>query len=73
MISKKAEKELLAGGASSQLRKDLNKVRQNRHNPFLVDGQVDIDRYLTFLNEFNAFINHQPKPLRRIIDKDMKL
>ena len=73
MISKQAEEELLAGATSVKLREDLARIAQNRHNPFLVNGQVDIDRFLTFLNEFNEFINHQPKPQSRMIDKNMKL
>lgn len=73
MLSKEAEEELLAGATCPRLREDLNRLAQNRQNPFLVDGEVDVDRYISFLNDFNEFINHQPKPLSRMIDKVMKL
>jgi hypothetical protein len=39
----------------------------------LVNGSVDLDRLLEFFNQFNEFINHQPKPFAPMIDKDMRL
>lgn len=42
-------------------------------SPIKVFGEVDIDRLLTFLTQYNRFINHTPRPFRRIIDKDMRL
>ncbi|MDQ7778974.1 MAG: hypothetical protein RDV41_04610 [Planctomycetota bacterium] len=61
----------LAG--STQLRDDMRRVREQRHDPFTVDGEVDLDRVVEFLNEFNAFISHEPRPFRRIVDRDMRL
>ncbi len=37
------------------------------------DGKVDADAHIEFLNQFNEFINHEPKPFRKIIDRVMKL
>ncbi len=72
-ISEKAKQELLKLSESASFRKDMQTVRANRHNPFLKDGKVDADAYIEFLNQFNEFINHTPKPFRAMIGKDMKL
>jgi hypothetical protein len=44
---------------------------RQRHNPFIRNGEVDVDAYTTFVQEFNAFINHETKPFRRMIDDFM--
>lgn len=72
-ISKRAEKELIELSRSDSLRKDMEAVRSNRHNPFLKDGKVNIDAYIEFVTQFNEFINHEPKPFRKMIDRVMKL
>lgn len=66
-------KELRELACSLKLRQDLRKVEEQRHNPFLVNGVTDLDRLLTFLTEYNYFMNHAPKPFRKIIDKVVKL
>ncbi len=73
MLNDEQKKELLAFAKSSKLRQDLRQVSKNRHNPFIVNGNVDLDCLLTFLNEYNYFINHTPKPFRKIIDRDVRL
>ncbi len=70
-LSDKEKKEFRA--LSPELNRDLRKMAQNRHNPVLVNGEVDMDRLLTFLNECNLFFSHKKKPFCRIIDKDMRL
>ena len=73
-LSKEAKRELVEAAASETLRKDMQHLRDQRHNPFLLDdGRVDIDAYIDFLNRFNEFINHEPKPLKPFIEKEMKL
>lgn len=72
-LSKEEKAELKNLADSSKLQEDMRKVRSARHNPFIVDNQVDIDRLLTFLVEYNYFINHTLKPFRKIIDRDMRL
>ncbi len=72
-LSEEAKKELRASAQSTKLRDDLTKVARNRINPFLVNGQVDMDRLLTFLDECNEFMGHKRKPFRPMIDKDMRL
>lgn len=73
MLSDAEKKELKELAKSSKFREDLRKISKNRHNPFMVNGDVDVDRLIIFLTEYNYFINHNPKPFRRIIDKIMKL
>lgn len=72
-FSPEAEREFRELAESASFRKDMETVRANRHNPFVKDGKVDIDAYLEFVEQFNEFINHEPKPFRRMIDKDMRL
>ena len=74
MFSEEMKKELRELAESEAFRKDMETVRANRHNPFIKeDGTVDVDAYLEFLDDYNEFINHEPRPFRRIIDKDMRL
>ncbi len=72
-ISEESKEELLKLSRSADLREDMQTLRRNRHNPFFKDGRVDADAYIEFVTEYNKFINHSPKPFRRIIDKDMRL
>lgn len=71
-LSKKERAELVALAQSASLKKDMQYLANHRHNPLMVNGEVDPDRYVLFVTEFNAFINHQPKPFKRIIDRIMK-
>lgn len=57
----------------NSLKEDMKILRKERHNPFVRDGKVDMDAYLEFVTEFNEFINHAPKPFKKIIDHDMRL
>lgn len=66
-------KELLELAGSSSLREDMRYLSAHRHNPVIVDGQVNMDRLLDFLNAYNEFINHEPKPFKPMIDRDMRL
>ncbi len=72
-LSTKEKEELLALAKSASLKKDMQYLADHRHNPLIVNGKVDPDRYLTFVTEYNAFINHQPKPFKPMVDKIMKL
>lgn len=65
--------ELLRLAHSSSMREDMRYLSAHRHNPVIIDGQVSMDRLLDFLNGFNEFINHEPKPFKPMIDKVMKL
>ncbi|MBF0567468.1 MAG: hypothetical protein HQK95_01240 [Nitrospirae bacterium] len=58
---------------SETLRLDMRAVAAHRHNPFMKNGQPDIDACLEFLTQYNEFINHQPKPFHKIKDTVMLL
>jgi hypothetical protein len=74
MLSEEAKEELRRLSQSEAFRKDMETVRANSHNPFVKeDGTVDVDAYFEFLDDYNEFINHEPKLFRRMIDKDMRL
>jgi len=73
MLNEVEKKELSELANSIRFREDLRKISKNRYNPFVVNGDIDADRLITFLTEYNYFINHNPKPFRRIIDRIMKL
>ncbi|MBM3246087.1 MAG: hypothetical protein FJZ13_02030 [Candidatus Omnitrophica bacterium] len=73
MLSKDEKKELKELASSSKLRNDMQAMLKMRHNPFMIDGKVDLDKFLEFLNEYNYFINHNPKIFSKIIDNDMRL
>uniref|UniRef100_C6E1Q3 Uncharacterized protein n=1 Tax=Geobacter sp. (strain M21) TaxID=443144 RepID=C6E1Q3_GEOSM len=65
--------ELLALADSESLRKDMAHVAATRHNPFLVDGEVSPERVMEFLTQYNDFLNHQMRPPRPFLEKNMKL
>ncbi len=73
MLTDEEKRELLDIARSTKVREDFRRLSEHRHNPFIVDGDVDMDRLLTFLTEYNIFINHTPKAFRRIVDRDMRL
>lgn len=73
VLSEKVKDELRSLAKSSTLRDDMRRVALNRHNPIIVNGEVDMDRLLEFLDQYNAFVNHEPKPFKPMIDKVMKL
>lgn len=72
-ISQQAAKEIMEISESESLKKDMDAMRRQRHNPFIKRGIVDIDAYIEFVTQFNEFINHQPKPFKQIIDREMRL
>lgn len=72
-ISENIKKELLKYSKSVSLKKDMQKIAINKHNPFLKDGMIDSDVYIEFVSQFNEFINHTPRPFKPLQEKDMKL
>jgi len=73
MLNEKERNELKHLAKSSELNDDMRILLKARYNPFVVNGNVDTDKFLMFLSEYNHFINHIPKPWRKIIDNDMRL
>lgn len=72
-LNREEKKELRDLAYSLELREDMKRLLVNRYNPFVINGKVDIDAYITFLTEYNFFINHIVRPFRKIIDIDMRM
>ena len=72
-VSDKSQEELLKHSQAVAFKNDMKIIAEQRHNPFIKNGNVDVDAYIEFVTQYNEFINHQPKPFRRMIDNDMKL
>jgi hypothetical protein len=73
MLTEKEKQEAIDIAESESLKNDMRHIKEKRHNPFIKDGKVDIDGYIDFLNDYNSFINHAPKPFKPIKDRIMKL
>lgn len=73
MLNEKEKKELKESAKSSKLKEDMCRLSKTRYNPFAVKGNIDIDKLLVFLTEYNHFISHAPRLFHKIIDKDMRL
>lgn len=71
-IPKKEEKEFKKFSEDASLRRDMEIISAQKVNPFFKNGSTDVDAYIEFVTQFNEFINHQPKPFRRIIDRDCR-
>ncbi len=72
-ISDKSRQELFKLSQSDILKKDMDRVNKQKHNPFFKNGRVDIDAYIEFVTLYNEFINHKPKPFAPMVDKFIKL
>lgn len=72
-LSEKAKEEFIKLAESDEFKKDMEKIASQRHNPFFKNGEVGIDAYIEFVQQFNEFINHESKPFKPMIDGDMKL
>lgn len=73
MLSDQDKKELLEMARSKQIREDFRIMAANRRNPFLVNGVVNLDKFIDFLNDYNEFAGHPIKPFRKIVTKRMLL
>ena len=60
-LSNEEKQELLALSRSSQLRKDMQILKENLNNQ-----TVTIDEYIEFLDEMNALNEHRLKEFRPI-------
>lgn len=72
-LSEKERSELLALSKSASLRRDMAHVASTRHNPLIVDGEINADRVIDFLTQYNEFLNHPFKVPRPFIESNMKL
>lgn len=73
VLSKEEREELEQLARSASLMEDMKRVTANRPNPFMVNGEVNIDHWMAFLTKYNEFINHAGKPFRPMVEKDIKL
>lgn len=73
MLSRRAEEEIVALARSESFRRDGDILSAASAMPFGAGEAVDVDAFTDFVAAFNEFINHRPKPFRRINDKDMRL
>ncbi|MBC8390965.1 MAG: hypothetical protein H8E17_00140 [Deltaproteobacteria bacterium] len=73
MLSEKEKKELLETIGFQSLRNDMRNLSATRQNTLLNNGKVDLDGFIEFLNGYNEFINHRPRPFKPMIDRVMKL
>jgi len=73
MLTDVEKEELLRFAKSHELKNDLRRLKDKRFDPIVFNGKVDLERLIIFLNGFNEFINHKPKPFKPIIDRIMRL
>lgn len=73
MPNEKEIQGMLEAAKSKSLREDMRRLKSACQNPFFRDGKTDIDAYIKFLNAYNEFINHRPKPFKPMIGNNMKL
>lgn len=73
LISEQDKAELVALSRSESMRQDMMIVAARRHNPFLVNGEICLERVVEFLTQYNELLNHPIKPFRAPIEKNMKL
>jgi|GEM_PF-5239620 len=68
-LSEAERRDLLEMANSPALREDWRRLSLRRHPP----PRVTPDEFLAWLQAYNDCINHAPKPLRRILDRDLRL
>ncbi|MCA9408481.1 MAG: hypothetical protein H6755_01305 [Candidatus Omnitrophica bacterium] len=73
MLKDSEKKEMLRLAAADSLRSDFRELIKRRPKVSTDANTVDLDCVINFFNIVNAFCNHQRKPFRRIIDKNMKM
>lgn len=70
-MSEEEKEELIRLSRSSQLRKDMRRIKCSF---FSEAGNVpSLDDYISFVTTANAFANHQMKPFRKIKGKKFKI
>jgi hypothetical protein len=72
-FSEQEKEELRSVASSASMRADSRRLRAGRINPFIMHGNVDSDRVVEFLTEYNEFLNNPMKPRWIFIEENMKL
>jgi len=73
VLNDREGKELIFLARSSSLKTEIARMSVKDHNPIMVNGRVDADKWIMFLNGYNEFINHTMRPFHKMIDRVMKL
>lgn len=71
-LSSEEKEELLRGSSSEQIRDDFRRMRENRQH-LKKASAVDLDRYIAFVTDANAFANHSMKAFRKMRGDTFKL
>ena len=71
-LTEEAKEGMREEARSESLRRDMEYLREHRANPFLVNGTVDTDKVLEFLQFYNEFMNHPRKENWEFIERNMK-
>ncbi|MCK5655571.1 MAG: hypothetical protein KAI03_04680 [Candidatus Aureabacteria bacterium] len=71
-LTKQEREEFVSSAKSFKLKEDLRHLSDNRYNPFVINGDVNVDAFVKFLTEYSYFINHACKPFQKISDKIAK-
>ena len=72
-LTEEAKESMRGAVRSESLRLDMEYLREQRANPFMVNGEVDTDRVIEFLQFYNEFMNHPRKENWEFIERNMKL
>ncbi len=72
-LTKQALDEMMELASSEAFKRDMEAISRRVISPFIKDGVIDVDKYIDFVTTFNEFINHQLKPFKPMIEKEMKL
>lgn len=66
MLSEEEKKEMRMDAMSQRRLEDFKKVEASKFNSFIDNGKVNIGRVIKFVTEFNKFIGHKRKELKKI-------
>ena len=72
-LTEEAKRSMLEESRSESLRNDMAYLRELTAGSFMLNGEVDADRMVEFLQFYNEFLNHPVKEDREFIERDMKL
>ena len=72
-LTEEEKQGMLEESRSESLREDMAHLRELNAGSFIVNGEVDTDRVIEFLQFYNEFLNHPVKVEWEFIERNMKL
>lgn len=72
-FSESAKKEFVDAAKSDKLRQEFDSIRKNRITMTEDNISNSVELYINFVTQYNRFINHRPKQIKRIIGENWKL